>query len=145
MLKKTMFAVICAVALCATNLTVEAKSAKNAPATTGTNSAKTEETTPAASTRPIPYYGKIGMVDKANKTFTIQGKKSTRTFTATDSTKMEKAGGGAATWEDLKAGEYVRGSATKKGEGQYMAMSVKIGPKEQKASTSQPQSKSKKQ
>jgi len=148
MLKKTMFAVICAVALCAANVTGQAKTAaKNAPATSGSNAAGSQagENTPPASTRPIPYYGKVGMVDKANKTFTIEGKKSTRTFSTTDSTKMEKTGGAAATLDDLKTGEYVRGSAMKKGEGQYQAVSVKIGPKEQKASTAQPQGKSKKQ
>ena len=148
MLKKTMFAVICAVALCA-NGAVQAKTAaKNAPATATTDGAKTGDATQAnapTSTRPLPFYGKIGTVDKANKTFTIEGKKSTRTFSMTDTTKLEKAPGVAATWDDLKAGEYVRGSATKTAQDHYVALSVKIGPKEQKASSTQAQGKSKKQ
>ena len=48
-------------------------------------------------------------------------------------------------WDDLKAGEYVRGSATKTAQNQYVALSVKIGPKEQKASATQAQGKAKKQ
>ena len=149
MLKKTMFAVICAVVLFAANGAVQAKTAtKNAPATATTDGAKAGEATQAnapTSTRPMPFYGKIGTVDKANKTFTIEGKKSTRTFSMTDTTKLEKAPGVAATWDDLKAGEYVRGSATKTAQDHYVALSVKIGPKEQKASTTQAQGKAKKQ
>ncbi len=141
-MKKTMFAVVAVAALCAASLNVEAKTAaKNAPVTTGSN-AKMEESQ-AKPARPIPFYGKIGTVDKANKTFTIEGKKSTRTFTLTDSTKMDKMGA-AATWDDLKTGEYVRGSAMKKSEGQYEAMSVKIGQKEKTASAAKPESKAKK-
>jgi hypothetical protein len=147
MLKKKMFAVATAVALCATAFasTAQAKAAKgsSAAATSGT-SASMDQSGEKASSRAIPFYGKIGTVDKANKTFTIEGKKSTRTFSATDSTKMEKAGGVAATWDDLKPGEYIRGSATKKAEGQYTAMSIKIGQKEKTASAAQ-SGKSKKQ
>lgn len=153
MLKKTMFAVLSAAALCAAPLSMQAKTAeKTAPSTTSPSAAaspaapgsKAEESVTTKPSRPIPFVGKIGTVDKANKTFTIEGKKSTRTFTTTDSTKIEK-GGSPASWNDLQAGEYVRGSALKKSEGQYQAMSIKIGPKEQKASTAQPQGKAKKQ
>lgn len=155
MLKRKMFAVATAVALCsAAALTTatpsaHAKAAKsaNTAQTSGTSSMAASSETQGASkesSRPIPFYGKIGTVDKANKTFTIEGKKSTRTFSATEATKLEKAGGTAATWEDLKPGEYVRGSATKKAEGQYTAMSIKLGQKEKTASAAQT-SKAKKQ
>ena len=147
MMKKTMYAIAVAVALCTTTLTAETTTAaKNATATpvTPTTTAKTSDPGPAkpAAARAIPFYGKIGTVDKASKTFTIEGKKSARTFTTTASTKMEKVGG-AATWDDLKTGESVRGSALKKAEGHYEAVTVRIGQKEKKVSSTQPQSKPK--
>src|SRR5687768_6136884 len=80
-----------------------------------------EETTEAAKTevsdasKPMPFHGKISAVDAAAKTFTIQGKESSRVFTITDTTKLAKAGA-PATWADLIAGEAVRGRALKKSE-----------------------------
>ncbi len=144
MLKKTMYAVVSAAALCAAALTAEAKAA--APKAPPANAAVTTEAQAPAKTpaRAVPFYGKIGAVDKANKTFTIEGKKSTRTFTTTATTKIEKMGMGAS-WDDFKTGEYVHGSAMKKAEGQYEAVSVKLGQKEKTASAVQPESKPKKQ
>ncbi len=148
MLKKKMFAVATAAALCATAFAAQAKTTKSSAAqTSGTSSSETQATSKESkdTSRAMPFYGKIGTVDKANKTFTIEGKKSTRTFSTTDATKMEKSGGATATWEDLKAGEFVRGSAIKKSEGQYIARSIKLGQKERTASSAQPETKAKKQ
>lgn len=84
----------------------------------------------------IPYRGDISAIDAGAKTFTIKGKKSKeRIFAITPTTKLLKDGNPAA-WEDLKVGEAVRGSAVKKSEGQYEAMSVKMG-----AKTSEPANK----
>ena len=144
MLKKTMYAVATAAALCAVAFNAEAKTQKSSTAAPAKTEAKADaEATSKTSSRPIPFYGTIGKVDKANKTFTIEGKKSTRTFTATESTKLDK-GGVAATWNDILPGEYVRGSAMKTGESSYTAMSIKLGPKEKTASAAEPESKSKK-
>lgn len=79
----------------------------------------------------IPYRGSIAAVDAAAKTFTLKGK-SIRVFAITSSTKLLKESNPGA-WEDVKVGEYVRGNAVKKAEGQYEAMSVKLGPKPEKA------------
>lgn len=84
------------------------------------------------SQRPIPYLGKISATDKEKKTFTLQGKEKSRVFRVTPETKLAK-GEAQATFDDLKAGEEVRGSARKTAEGQFDAVSVKIGPKEEGA------------
>lgn len=84
---------------------------------------------PAKKPRNPPYRGNIDTADAAAKTFTIKGKKNTRTFTTTATTKLLKRAGGEATFADLKPGEYVTGSAKKTGDNAYEALSVKVGPK----------------
>ncbi|MBV9658296.1 MAG: hypothetical protein JO295_09320 [Verrucomicrobia bacterium] len=87
---------------------------------------------PEKTQRNPPFRGTITSADAAAQTFTIQGKVKTRVFKVTSETKLLKRAGGAATFADLKAGEYVTGSAKKLGEGQFEAESVKVGPKEPK-------------
>ena len=84
---------------------------------------------PAKKPRNPPYRGNIDTADASAKTFTIKGKKNTRTFTVTPTTKLLKRAGGDATFADLKTGEYVTGSCKKTGENVYEAISVKVGPK----------------
>lgn len=76
----------------------------------------------------IPYRGDVAAIDAGAKTFTLKGKSKERIFAITSTTKLLKDGS-PATWEDLKVGEAVRGSAIKKTEGQYEAVSVKFGAK----------------
>jgi hypothetical protein len=79
--------------------------------------------------RPMPYSGKVHSVDKEAKTFTLQSQKnSSRVFTVTAGTRMLK-GEAAATWDDIKPGEEVRGQAHKIETGKYEAVSVFVGPK----------------
>lgn len=84
---------------------------------------------PAKKPRNPPYRGNVDTADASAKTFTIKGKKNTRTFTVTPTTKLLKRAGGEAAFEDLKTGEYVTGTAKKTGENAYEALSVKVGPK----------------
>lgn len=90
---------------------------------------------PAKKPRNPPYRGNIDTADASAKTFTIKGKKNTRTFTVTPTTKLLKRAGGDAAFEDLKTGEYVTGSAKKTGENAYEALSVKVGPKPEPAAS----------
>jgi hypothetical protein len=139
MLKKRLLAVAVIASLCAAPFAAEAKTKSS---TSSTQSMATEtKATEKASTKPIPFYGKVTSVDTAKKTFTIEGKKSTRTFTATATTKM----GEGASWDAVKPGEYVRGSAMKKSTGQYDLVSLKIGQKEKTATSTKPETKTKKQ
>lgn len=90
---------------------------------------------PAKKPRNPPYRGNIDTADASAKTFTIKGKKNTRTFTITPNTKLLKRAGGEAAFEDLKTGEYVTGTAKKTGENAYEALSVKVGPKLESAAS----------
>ena len=89
--------------------------------------------TTAASTRPIPFNVTIFAVDKAAKTFSTQNKeKKIRVFAITPETKITKSAKPAG-FEELKAGENVRGSALKKGEGHFDVLSAEIGAKDESA------------
>ena len=76
----------------------------------------------------IPYRGDIASMDAGAKTFTLKGKIKDRVFAVTPATRLLKDGN-PGNWEDLKVGEAVRGSAIKKDDGRYEAMSVKLGAK----------------
>lgn len=95
---------------------------------------------PAASPAPSPakkrqmsitttFRGNIETVDAGAKSFTVKGKKATRTFKVTATTTLLKRAGGNASFDDLKAGDYVTGSGKKTGETQVDVVSMKVGPK----------------
>ena len=82
-----------------------------------------------APSRPIPFNGKIFAVDKVARTFSTQNKeKKTRIFEITAETKIVR-NNKPATFDDLKDGEEIRGSAMKKGDGRFDVLSVNIGPR----------------
>ena len=119
------------------------KASDKAPAKSAEDAAnKTADAKPAEkgadATRAVPYQGKVASVDAAAKTFTIKtqaGKE--HVFAITDKTAITKDEG-AATFEDIKVGEVVRGTRTKKGEGQWEAVKVMIGPKEKEGGAANP-------
>ena len=84
-----------------------------------------------AKIKTLPFHGKIASVDKDKKTFTLEAKKGEgRTFTIGDSAKMMKGDStDAATWDDLKVGEEVRGSYTKSDAGAMEVAKLKVGAK----------------
>jgi len=87
------------------------------------------EPAPTAPARPIPFNGKIFAVDKAAKTFSTQNKeKKIRIFEINAETKIAK-NNKPATFDDLKDGDEIRGSALKKGDGRFDVLSVNIGPR----------------
>lgn len=77
------------------------------------------------------YSGKIASVDASAKTVTIEGKTS-RFIYVTGETKLKKTDGTAATWDDLKIGEEVRGAYVKADDGKMHASTLKVGPKAEK-------------
>jgi hypothetical protein len=103
--------------------------AQREPATAA--SPATSAASPAAkpaTARPIPFRGKISAVDQSAKTFTLGGKKGTRTFKVTDSTTITKAGGAAATMTDITVNEHARGTSLKQDDGTFEAKTVNLGP-----------------
>lgn len=76
----------------------------------------------------LPYSGAISAMDKDAKTITLKGKEKERVITLNDETKITKDGA-AATWDDLKAGEMVRGQVMKSEDGKEVAKSVMLGEK----------------
>ena len=97
-----------------------------------TQAATKSEATPspwptAPSTRPIPYNGTIFTVDKTGRSFSTQNKeRKIRVFAVTSETKITK-NNKPASFDDLKAGDDIRGTALKKGEGRFDVISVIIG------------------
>jgi hypothetical protein len=97
----------------------------------------TAEASPAAAASSekkkdsVPFHGKIASADASAKTVTLEGKDAQRVLMITDTTKLKK-GDGAATWDDLKAGEDVGGSYKKTADGKMEALSLRVGPKPEK-------------
>ena len=88
-----------------------------APAATATAAATASpEKKETKADRSYRYKGTILAVDRAAKTFSIQGKETTRVFKITDKTKLTKDDA-PAIWDDIKVGELVRVSGKKTGEG----------------------------
>ncbi|MDP9292262.1 MAG: hypothetical protein M3O82_07860 [Verrucomicrobiota bacterium] len=77
------------------------------------------------------FQGKIASTDATAKTVTLEGKTS-RVLYVTSETKLKKTDGAAATWDDLKMGEQVRGSYVKGDDGKMTASTLKVGPKAEK-------------
>ena len=90
--------------------------------------------TPAASpasaekARPFPFENVVVSVDPATHTFKM-GKKTVHQVHVLPETKVLKGEDQPATFEEIVVGIDVRGSVKKRADGDYDAVSVKIGPK----------------
>jgi len=84
--------------------------------------------TPAVSTRPLPFRSVVVSVDAAARTFRM-GKKVIRQVHVLPTTKVMQGDGTPGVFETLATGVEVRGSVRKRADGDYDAVSVKIGPK----------------
>jgi len=95
------------------------------------------EATPAASSaaaQTLHFGGMLSAVDTTANTITVQNKKQgPRTFQVTDSTKVTKTDGSAATLADLKAGDHVHGAFKKTDDGKMELLTLKIGPAAKKS------------
>jgi len=101
-----------------------AKSASPAPAASPAASPAAAE----AKVKPIPFQNTVVSVDKATQTFKM-GKKTVHQVHVTPETKVLKADETPAVFEEILVGVEVRGSVKKRADGDYDAVSVKIGPK----------------
>jgi hypothetical protein len=141
----TTLATLTALALAAPSYAAEKKmkgtaaSAKASDKPAADKSAdKTAEQQPkAAEKKPavvkLPYQGEIAALDPVAKTFIIKNRQGKEhTFTITDATVITKPEG-PGSFDDVKVGEFVRGSRLKTGEGKWDALSVVIGKKEETA------------
>jgi len=89
-----------------------------------------------AKSKPLPFIGKLGSVDKAAMTFTLDEKtKPGRTFEVNSGTRIMKEGK-PATLADGVVGYPVRGSYTKSADGKLEAHTVSFGVKVDPAKTS---------
>lgn len=89
-------------------------------------------TQPGRSTRGIPFRGKISKVDKAAMTITVGETEKARTFQITSETRLMKAGK-PAILDDAVVGEEIGGTYRKTDDGKLQALSVRLGPKPEKA------------
>jgi hypothetical protein len=89
-----------------------------------------------AKSKPLPFIGRLGSVDKTAMTFTLDEKtKPGRTFEVTSETRIMKEGK-PATLADGVVGYPVRGSYTKTADGKLEAHTVSFGAKVDPAKTS---------
>jgi hypothetical protein len=88
---------------------------------------------PVAPAKPhaIPFHGKLGSVDKVNKTITLDDKNK-RTLEVISTTKIMKAGK-PALLDDAVVGEDVAGQYMKSEDGKLVAKSLRFGPKPEAA------------
>jgi formylmethanofuran:tetrahydromethanopterin formyltransferase len=86
--------------------------------------------TPAATpkARPFPFQSVVISVDAAAKSFRM-GKKIVHQVYIVPTTRVMNGDGTPGTFESLKPGVEVRGAVRKRVNGDYEAVSVKIGPK----------------
>lgn len=83
---------------------------------------------PAAEARPFPFKSSVVSVDKAARTFRM-GKTTVHQVHVLPETKLAKGDESPATFEAIVVGEEIRGSVRKRADGDYEAISIKIGPK----------------
>jgi len=86
----------------------------------------------ATASKPLPYQGEVAAVDTTARTFIIKNRVGKEhTFAITEKTVITKTdGAGAGTADDVKVGEFVRGSRLKTGDAKWDALTVTIGRKE---------------
>jgi hypothetical protein len=107
------------------------KVAAEKPAAKTAEPAKAAEKKEAATSRTLPYQGEVDAVDATAKTFTLKNKDGKEhVFAVGEKTQLLKADNTAATFDDIKVGEWVRGSRVKIADGKWDAVKVTIGKKE---------------
>ncbi len=77
-------------------------------------------------TRGMPFNGKVGAVDKATKTITLEGKEKERVFQITSETRIRKDRK-PATLDDVMVGERVGGFARENAEGKMEVVTLSAG------------------
>lgn len=107
---------------------IPALAAPKKAATPAPDASPAATATPAAKAKPFPFKNTVVSVDKATNTFTI-GKKTAHKVHVLPETKVLKGDETAATFEEIIVGVEVRGSVKKRADGDWEAVSVKIGPK----------------
>jgi hypothetical protein len=117
---------VVAVALCAL-ASAQTPRTSSSPSASPKTAASPAGSAAKQGTRPLPFHGMISAVDQNAKTFTIAGKKQSRTFTVTDKTSITK-GAKTATMQDITDNEEASGSYWKNADGSLEAKMVKLGP-----------------
>ncbi|MDD5349713.1 MAG: hypothetical protein PHQ12_05830 [Chthoniobacteraceae bacterium] len=100
-----------------------------APADPAPSPATTATAAPTAKPRPFPFQSVIVSVDPAARTFRM-GKKVIHQVHILPETKITRGDTVPAAFETLTPGMEIRGAVRKRADGDYDAVSVKIGPKE---------------
>ena len=117
---------VVAVALC-TLASAQTPRTSSSPSASPKTAASPAGSAAKQGTRPLPFHGMISAVDQNAKTFTIAGKKQSRTFKVTDKTSITK-GAKAVTMQDITENEEASGSYWKNADGSLEAKMVKLGP-----------------
>jgi hypothetical protein len=79
----------------------------------------------------LPYQGEVDAVDTTAKTFVLKNKDGkAHTFAVSDQTQIMHGDASPAQFDEIKIGEWVRGSRVKTGEAKWDAVKVTIGKKE---------------
>jgi hypothetical protein len=105
------------------------KPAAAKPTEASTTPAK--EAPPASKPKLLPYQGEVDAVDTATKTFVLKNKDGkAHTFSVTDQTQLMHGDASPAQFDEIKVGEWVRGSRIKTGDAKWDAVKVTIGKKE---------------
>jgi len=87
--------------------------------------------------RPFPFESVVISVDKNTRSFKM-GKKTVHQVHVLPETKVLKGDGTPAVFEEIIVGIDIRGSVKKRADGDYEAVSLKVGPKAQASPAASP-------
>ncbi len=93
----------------------------------GASAAASPAASPAEA-RPFPFKNTVAGVDKAGRTVNI-GKATVHKIHVLPETKITKGNNEPAVLEEIIVGEEIRGAVRKRADGDWEALSIKIGPK----------------
>jgi len=120
-----LYAIVVAVCL---SLALPAFGAPAKPHASKAASSPAASATPEAKARPFPFRSTVISVDKGTRTFRM-GKKNVHQVHVMPETKVLKGDETPATFEEIVEGIEVRGAVNKRADGDYEAVTIKIGPK----------------
>lgn len=112
-----------------TRVSADDQGPTSAGTTTRTATSPAGESPGAAPKRSTyPFRGVIATIDTTTRSIVLEGRQARRVIRLTETTRVEKLGRPAA-FDDLKAGDAVRGTLRRTAQGHEEAVLVRAGPR----------------
>ena len=135
-MKKLLFTLTLSVALAlgSQSAFAQAKKKPAAPEAPVADATKAVDTAKGKIAKPLPMHTQVDTIDAAGKSFTHKNKTGVVVKNVITATSEIKNGDKAATFADIKVGDWVSGLHLKKSDTEYEVVKItKFGPEEKKA------------